>query len=195
MRGSKKDGETVSRHRRGRPRGTQSPLDRCFSGNREEGVSVSVQCALLAGHAPTDLTAVCGGQIVSMLLIRHQIGSPRGDVQCNGCIWYFPMSDKMRIGREQGEDLVPRRGLEPPRSCPHQHLKLACLPISPPRQWSGAQFTESRFSCQHFAAKKVCGFGILCANSPPYPLSDRVMAPVPHDQQEIRTLPRPPCGA
>lgn len=30
--------------------------------------------------------------------------------------------------------MVPRRGLEPPRGCPHQHLKLACLPISPPRQ-------------------------------------------------------------
>ncbi len=28
--------------------------------------------------------------------------------------------------------MVPRRGLEPPRPCGHQHLKLACLPISPP---------------------------------------------------------------
>ena len=30
--------------------------------------------------------------------------------------------------------LVPRRGLEPPRPCGHQHLKLACLPITPPGQ-------------------------------------------------------------
>jgi hypothetical protein len=29
-------------------------------------------------------------------------------------------------------EMVPRRGLEPPRPCGHQHLKLACLPISPP---------------------------------------------------------------
>ncbi len=29
-------------------------------------------------------------------------------------------------------ELVPRRGLEPPRPFDHQHLKLACLPISPP---------------------------------------------------------------
>ena len=29
--------------------------------------------------------------------------------------------------------MVPRRGLEPPRGYPHQHLKLARLPISPPR--------------------------------------------------------------
>jgi len=25
--------------------------------------------------------------------------------------------------------MVRERGLEPPRSCEHQHLKLACLPI------------------------------------------------------------------
>jgi hypothetical protein len=25
--------------------------------------------------------------------------------------------------------LVPKRGLEPPRPCGHQHLKLACLPF------------------------------------------------------------------
>ncbi len=29
--------------------------------------------------------------------------------------------------------LVPRRGLEPPRGCPHWHLKPARLPIPPPR--------------------------------------------------------------
>ena len=28
--------------------------------------------------------------------------------------------------------MVPRRGLEPPRPEEHKHLKLACLPISPP---------------------------------------------------------------
>ena len=30
--------------------------------------------------------------------------------------------------------MVPRRGLEPPRGCPHWHLKPARLPIPPPRQ-------------------------------------------------------------
>ncbi len=29
-------------------------------------------------------------------------------------------------------EMVPRKGLEPSRPCGHQHLKLACLPISPP---------------------------------------------------------------
>lgn len=29
--------------------------------------------------------------------------------------------------------LVPRKGLEPSRGYPHKHLKLACLPVSPPR--------------------------------------------------------------
>ena len=32
--------------------------------------------------------------------------------------------------------VVPRRGLEPLRDCSHQLLRLARLPISPPRQWS-----------------------------------------------------------
>ncbi len=31
-------------------------------------------------------------------------------------------------------DMVPKRGLEPPRGYPHMHLKHACLPISPLRQ-------------------------------------------------------------
>ena len=30
------------------------------------------------------------------------------------------------------EGLVPRRGLEPPRPCERQHLKLVRLPIPPP---------------------------------------------------------------
>ncbi len=29
---------------------------------------------------------------------------------------------------------MPKRGLEPPRGFPHKYLKLACLPVSPPRQ-------------------------------------------------------------
>jgi hypothetical protein len=29
--------------------------------------------------------------------------------------------------------VVPKRGLEPPRGCPHQTLNLACLPIPPLR--------------------------------------------------------------
>jgi hypothetical protein len=32
-------------------------------------------------------------------------------------------------------ELVPRRRLELPRPCGHQHLKLACLPISPSGQF------------------------------------------------------------
>ena len=38
-------------------------------------------------------------------------------------------------------EMVPRVGLEPTRGCPHQHLKLARLPVPPPRQrilWSKA---------------------------------------------------------
>ena len=31
-------------------------------------------------------------------------------------------------------NLVPKRGLEPPRGFPHYPLKVACLPISPLRQ-------------------------------------------------------------
>ena len=40
-------------------------------------------------------------------------------------------------------DVVPRRGLEPPRGCPHWHLKPACLPISPPRL-EARDFTTTR---------------------------------------------------
>ena len=32
------------------------------------------------------------------------------------------------------EVVVPRRGLEPPRGCPHMDLNHARLPIPPPRQ-------------------------------------------------------------
>src|SRR4028119_737363 len=49
----------------------------------------------------------------------------------------------VRCGGEVGEDaavltgrpyqrMVPRRGLEPPRPCERQHLKLVRLPIPPP---------------------------------------------------------------
>ena len=49
--------------------------------------------------------------------------------------------------------LVPRRGLEPPRPCEHQHLKLACLPISPPGQgmierYRGAKYKSALRACQ-----------------------------------------------
>ena len=35
--------------------------------------------------------------------------------------------------------MVPRRGLEPPRAFAHKYLKLARLPIPPPRQGSGCR--------------------------------------------------------
>ena len=50
--------------------------------------------------------------------------------------------------------MVPRRGLEPPLDCSNQHLKLARLPIPPPRQRTAslylraAHFTGSLESCQ-----------------------------------------------
>ena len=34
--------------------------------------------------------------------------------------------------RAQGDPMVRRRGLEPPRGCPHQPLKLTRLPVPPP---------------------------------------------------------------
>lgn len=60
--------------------------------------------------------------------------------------------------------MVPRRGLEPPRPCEHQHLKLACLPISPPGQGEisdnpeGAQTKAIACRCQWwrgFSATRV----------------------------------------
>src|SRR5437763_13153959 len=46
-------------------------------------------------------------------------------------------------GREASPTVVPRRGLEPPRPCERQHLKLVRLPIPPPGHgasvcWQGA---------------------------------------------------------
>ncbi len=40
----------------------------------------------------------------------------------------------------QGICMVPRRGLEPPQDCSHKYLKLACLPVSPPRRTSIISF-------------------------------------------------------
>ncbi len=39
----------------------------------------------------------------------------------------------VQVLREDPQRMVPRRGLEPPRGCPHWHLKPARLPIPPPR--------------------------------------------------------------
>lgn len=44
------------------------------------------------------------------------------------------VNSTIRLGRLRVIDMVPRRGLEPPQGFPHKYLKLACLPISPPRQ-------------------------------------------------------------
>ncbi|MDF3055397.1 MAG: hypothetical protein K0Q74_1304 [Gammaproteobacteria bacterium] len=45
--------------------------------------------------------------------------------------------------------MVPRRGLEPPRGCPHKHLKLACLPI-PPSRHKALQSKDTLRVCQPF---------------------------------------------
>ncbi|WP_323155730.1 hypothetical protein, partial [Pseudomonas alvandae] len=57
------------------------------------------------------------------------------------------------------------RRLELPRPCGHQHLKLACLPISPSGQYrqrvyvvDGAHYTERVFNCKPLEAKKTLNF-------------------------------------
>ena len=54
----------------------------------------------------------------------------------DGCVCFrFDFLEVFVFARKRKEvELVPRRGLEPPRPYEHQHLKLACLPIPPPRQ-------------------------------------------------------------
>src|SRR6266850_4694796 len=72
--------------------------------------------------------------------------------------------------RSQGPDplgitpvvaVVPKRGLEPPRGCPHQTLNLACLPIPPLRRTPerGADVLEATWqvkaipgTCRHVSA-------------------------------------------
>ena len=43
-------------------------------------------------------------------------------------------------------DLVPRTGLEPVSPIGHYHLKVACLPIPPPRHWFNWLFLLSKSS-------------------------------------------------
>lgn len=43
------------------------------------------------------------------------------------------LRDTLSITVDWDRQLVPRKGLEPSRGYPHKHLKLACLPVSPPR--------------------------------------------------------------
>lgn len=43
------------------------------------------------------------------------------------------LKSTLSITVDWDRQLVPRKGLEPSRGYPHKHLKLACLPISPPR--------------------------------------------------------------
>ena len=54
-----------------------------------------------------------------------------------------PPSEQVLGGSwSRNEEVVPERGLEPPRGCPHMVLNHACLPISPLRHgrsgWTGA---------------------------------------------------------
>src|ERR1041384_2566106 len=44
-----------------------------------------------------------------------------------------------RLGPPEKGALVPRRGLEPPRPCERQHLKLVRLPIPPPGHGVGGR--------------------------------------------------------
>lgn len=43
------------------------------------------------------------------------------------------LKNTLSITVDWDRQLVPRKGLEPSRGYPHKHLKLACLPVSPPR--------------------------------------------------------------
>ena len=55
-------------------------------------------------------------------------------------------------------ELVPRRGLEPPRSFLHQDLNLACLPISPPGQ-VGA---DARSVRKHYPRRLFSFLAVVC---------------------------------
>ena len=71
---------------------------------------------------------------------------PRSATRSHSCFRYLPGCDvRVRPGRSRADfefrnhrrvspadKLVPRRGLEPPRPCERQHLKLVRLPIPPP---------------------------------------------------------------
>ncbi len=49
----------------------------------------------------------------------------------------------------QATNLVPKRGLEPPRGYPHYPLKVACLPISPLRHKLSLLLHPSLQECQN----------------------------------------------
>ncbi len=48
---------------------------------------------------------------------------------------------------------MPRRGLEPLQSFNHKHLKLACLPVPPPRQFVVIDYLEYLFSLSLFSLR------------------------------------------
>src|SRR5207249_652560 len=62
--------------------------------------------------------------------------------------------------------LVPKRGLEPPRGCPHQTLNLACLPIPPlrPTPERGAHLLEATRQVKAIAGilRECGGTGVRC---------------------------------
>ena len=41
------------------------------------------------------------------------------------------VNELFKLAHTQEVSMVRERGLEPPRGCPHWHLKPACIPISP----------------------------------------------------------------
>src|SRR5919107_1404108 len=58
--------------------------------------------------------------------------------------------------------MVPRRGLEPPRPCERQHLKLVRLPIPPPGHGKRMSGRPARLEAASAPCQRAClGGGVL----------------------------------
>src|SRR5712692_6886272 len=70
-----------------------------------------------------------------------------------------PAPDERAQGSADRGVVVPKRGLEPPRGCPHQTLNLACLPIPPLRRTPerGADVLEATWQ-----VKAIPGLASTC---------------------------------
>src|SRR3546814_20258267 len=88
---------------------------------------------------------VCSSDLHSAILIEKTVENQ-------------PLAGHSRTLPERS--LVPRRGLEPPRPCDRQHLKLVRLPIPPSghgvgagaSRWGASFFTRARRRRPTFAA-------------------------------------------
>ncbi len=83
--------------------------------------------------------------------------------------------------------MVPRRGLEPPRPCGHQHLKLACLPISPSGQDRGANISDLFMGCQS-ASTTIFTVVLDCQTLFDRPLLSLELCVHSRDEYECRNL-------